>query len=69
PELLATLKQGALETADAWLGWEDSSREFAAYLFGIASGTPVDAAELSMRICGAPHVLEISQTEDSNDRY
>lgn len=59
-ELLDHLKQGAADTAEKWPDWTSSSAEFAAYLFGIASGRPVNAEELALKILGAPRAIELA---------
>ncbi len=62
-ELLAELKSGALRTAQTWPDWEAASQHFYAYVFGIASGVPVDSVELTQRIAGAPKTLSIMREE------
>ncbi len=61
-DLLSRLKQGARETAAAWPDWPLSSAEFAAYIFGIATGDPIDSEALVLRILGAQRAIELSQS-------
>lgn len=62
-DLLERLKQGAERTAAEWPDWKASSEEFAAYVFGIASGTPIDSEALALSILGAPAAIELSRAE------
>ena len=45
-ELLTRLRRGALETAQAWPDWDQSSREFASALRAISEESPPDPIEL-----------------------
>ncbi len=58
-ELVDRLKSGARETATAWPDWDRSSTEFAAYVYAVAAGAPVDLEALCMRINGAPRNLAL----------